>query len=285
VALDRIKHRMHAETWFSFLKHYPRQLLLHHDFGPSLSYEEWTVNDIMKSALPVSVTLGLFAMAIATFAGVGIGTLAAVAVLPARDAVDWQRVHLWWSDERFLPAGDPERNDTQAWNALLDQLDLPGRNVHTMPAADGPDGPDAQAAADRYAAELARFADPAVPGSDAPSFDLLLLGMGPDGHIASLFPEHPGIYEDKPSVIAVHNSPKPPPNRLSMTFRVIESAREIWVVAAGPEKAAAVKMALSGAGRVQVPAAGAIGRTRTLWLVDRAAAAQLPPGLNRIASP
>lgn len=216
---------------------------------------------------------------------VGIGTLAAVAALPARDAVDWQRVHLWWSDERFLPEGDPERNDTQAKSALLDHLDLPPANVHTMPATDGPDGPDAQSAADRYAADLARFADPAVSGSDAPAFDVLLLGMGPDGHIASLFPEHPGVYEDKPSVIAVHNSPKPPPNRLSMTFRVIESAREIWVVAAGAEKAAAVKMALSGAGRVQVPAAGAIGRSRTLWLVDRAAAAQLPPGLNRIASP
>ncbi|HEV2639352.1 MAG TPA: 6-phosphogluconolactonase [Actinocrinis sp.] len=216
---------------------------------------------------------------------VGIGTLAAVAALPARDAVDWQRVHLWWSDERFVPTGDGERNDTQAKAALLDQLEIPAGNVHTMPATDGPDGPDAQAAADRYAAALAEYADPSVPGSDAPSFDLLLLGMGPDGHIASLFPEHPGTHEDKPSVIAVHNSPKPPPNRLSMTFRVIESAREIWVVAAGAEKAAAVKMALSGAGRVQVPAAGAIGRYRTLWLVDRAAAAQLPPGLNRIASP
>ena len=120
---------------------------------------------------------------------------------------------------------------------------------------------------------------------DAPSFDLLLLGMGPDGHIASLFPEHPGTHEDKPSVIAVHNSPKPPPNRLSMTFRVIESAREIWVVAAGAEKAEAVQRALTGADRVQVPAAGALGRERTLWLVDQAAAAQLPPGLNRTASP
>lgn len=216
---------------------------------------------------------------------VGIGTLAAVAQLPARDAVDWQRVHLWWSDERFLPTGDSERNDTQARAALLDRLDLPPANVHAMPATDGPDGTDAQAAADRYAAELVAFADPAIPGSDAPSFDVLLLGMGPDGHIASLFPEHPGAYEEKPSVIAVHNSPKPPPDRLSMTFRVIESAREVWVVAAGTEKAAAVRMALSGAGRVQVPAAGAHGRARTLWLVDRAAAAQLPPGLNRIASP
>ena len=216
---------------------------------------------------------------------VGIGTLAAVAELPARDAVDWQRVHLWWSDERFLPTGDPERNDTQAKAALLDQLDLPSANVHAMPATDGADGTDAQAAADRYAAELAVFADPSISGSDAPSFDVLLLGMGPDGHIASLFPEHPGAYEEKPSVIAVHNSPKPPPNRLSMTFRVIESAREVWVVAAGTEKAAAVRLALSGAGRVQVPAAGARGRARTLWLVDRAAAAQLPPGLNRIASP
>ncbi|HEV3168693.1 MAG TPA: 6-phosphogluconolactonase [Actinocrinis sp.] len=213
---------------------------------------------------------------------VGIGSLAAVAELPARVAVDWRRVHLWWGDERFLPAGDKERNDTQARDALLDQLDLDPDRVHAMPATDGPDGANAEAAAERYAAELARHAP---HGADVPEFDLSLFGMGPDGHIASLFPEHPGVYEEGPSVIAVHNSPKPPPNRLSLTFRAIEGSREVWVVAAGAEKAAAAHMALSGAGRVQVPAAGALGRVRTLWLLDRACASELPPGLNRIASP
>jgi 6-phosphogluconolactonase len=213
---------------------------------------------------------------------VGIGSLAAVAELPARVAVDWKRVHLWWGDERFLPAGDPERNETQARAALLDKLDLDPEFVHAMPASDGPDGDNAEAAAERYAEELAQHA---ADDSDVPEFDVELFGMGPDGHVASLFPEHPGVYEEEASVIAVHNSPKPPPVRLSFTFRTIQRAREVWIVAAGGEKAASAHMALSGGGRVQVPAAGALGRVRTLWLLDRASAAGLPPGLNRIASP
>jgi len=215
---------------------------------------------------------------------VGIGSLAAVAELPAHVAVDWKRVHLWWGDERFLPEGDKERNVTQAREALLDRLELDPAFVHPMPASDGPDGDNAEAAAERYAAELARHA---ADDSDVPAFDVELFGMGPDGHVASLFPEHPGVYEDEDaaSVIAVHNSPKPPPDRLSFTFRTIQSAREVWVVAAGQEKAAAAHMALSGGGRVQVPAAGALGHVRTLWLLDRACAAQLPPGLGRLASP
>lgn len=213
---------------------------------------------------------------------IGVGSLKAVAGLPARVAVDWKRVHLWWGDERFLPSGDSERNDTQARAALLDGLDLDPSRVHAMPATDGPDGSNAEAAAERHAAELARYA---AAGGDTPEFDVLMLGMGPDGHIASLFPEHPGVYEQGPSVISVHNSPKPPPNRLSFTFRTIRGAREVWVVAAGAQKADAAYLALSGAGRVQVPAAGALGRLRTLWLLDRACAARLPPGLNRISSP
>lgn len=213
---------------------------------------------------------------------IGIGSLAAVAELPARVAVDWKRVHLWWGDERFLPEGDPERNVTQAKDALLDHLELDPAFVHVMPASDGPDGNDAEAAAERYAAELARHA---ADDSDVPDFDVELFGMGPEGHVASLFPEHPGVYEEDSAVIAVHNSPKPPPDRLSFTFRTIQSAREVWIVAAGGEKAAAAHMALSGAGRVQVPAAGALGRVRTLWLIDRACAADLPPGLGRLASP
>ena len=213
---------------------------------------------------------------------IGIGSLTAVAELPARVAVDWKRVHLWWGDERFLPSGDGERNDTQARAALLDGLDLNPARVHPMASTDGPDGANAEAAAERYAAELDQYA---AHGDDVPEFDVALFGMGPDGHVASLFPEHPGVYEDGPTVIAVHNSPKPPPDRLSLTFRAIQNAREVWVVAAGGEKAAAAHMALSGAGRVQIPAAGALGQIRTLWLLDRACASELPPGLNRIASP
>jgi 6-phosphogluconolactonase len=203
---------------------------------------------------------------------IGIGTLSALAQLPAREAVDWGRVHLWWGDERFVPSGDKERNETQARDALLDSLPLNPEFVHVMAPSDGRDGDDAEAAAERYAAELAKYA---AEGADAPAFDVLLLGMGPDGHIASLFPDHPGTHEVAPSAIAVHNSPKPPPNRISLTFRVIQAAREVWVVASGAEKAEAVARALSTADQVRTPAVGAHGTEATLWLVDEAAASRL----------
>ncbi|MCU1658960.1 MAG: 6-phosphogluconolactonase, partial [Pseudonocardiales bacterium] len=104
---------------------------------------------------------------------------------------------------------------------------------------------------------------------------------GPDGHCASLFPEHPAVYEQEASVVAVRNAPKPPPTRLSLTFRALDAANEVWFIASGEGKATAVALALSGAGRVQVPAAGPRGRHRTLWLIDRPAAAELPANLYK----
>ena len=203
----------------------------------------------------------------------------AVAASPARDAVDWSRVDVWWGDERFLPGGDPERNETQARAALLDAVPVDPARVHTMPPSDGPDGADPEAAAARYAATLAAAAK---PGSEVlPHFDLLLLGVGEDGHVASVFPEHPAAYESRP-VVAVRGAPKPPPVRISLTLPAINTAEEVWLIATGPDKADAVGMALSGAGPVQLPAAGVGGVTRTLWLLDRAAAAHVAPGLRSL---
>ncbi|MET9775732.1 6-phosphogluconolactonase [Streptomyces sp. NPDC006367] len=212
----------------------------------------------------------------------GNGLLAAIAGSPARDAVDWSRIDLWWGDERYLPEGDPERNVTQAREALLDSVPLDPERVHAMPASDGPHG-SVEAAAAAYAKELA---DAAVPENHAavPSFDVLLLGVGPDTHVASLFPEHPGVREAERTVIGVHGSPKPPPTRVSLTLPAIRTAREVWLLAAGEDKANAVAMALSGAGEIQAPAAGARGRSRTLWLLDTAAASQLPRSLYPPAS-
>ncbi len=218
-----------------------------------------------------------------TGGSVGIATLQALADSPARDAVDWGRLDLWWGDERFLPSGHADRNETQARAALLDSVPLDPKRVHPMPPSDGPYGDDPEAAAAAYADELAAAARPEDHGP-VPSFDVLLLGVGPDGHVASLFPELPAVYDERP-VVAVRGSPKPPPVRLSLTFPSISAAHEVWLVAAGEEKAAAVRLALSGGGRVQVPAAGAHGRSRTLWLLDRAAAARLPASLARLASP
>ncbi|MFK4148954.1 6-phosphogluconolactonase [Streptomyces sp. NPDC004065] len=214
----------------------------------------------------------------------GNGVLAALAAAPARDAVDWARLDLWWGDERFLPEGDPERNVTQAREALLDSVPVDPKRVHAMPASDGPHGADVEAAAEGYAEELARAAGPEAHGG-VPAFDVLMLGVGPDAHVASLFPEHPGVRETERTVIGVHGSPKPPPTRISLTLPAIRAAREVWLLAAGEDKANAVAMALSGAGEIQAPAAGARGRARTLWLLDTAAAAQLPRSLYPPASP
>lgn len=207
----------------------------------------------------------------------GIAVLAALRNSPARQAVDWQRVDVWWGDERWVPADSPERNEWQAREALLDGLDLDPARVHPIAAAGRPDGDDPDAAAAGYADELAAAA-PA--DGDVPAFDVLLLGMGPEGHVASIFPESPAAHDER-AVVAVRGCPKPPPTRISLGFPAISAAREVWLVVTGAEKAPMVALALSGAGRVQVPAAGAVGRRQTLWLLDEAAAEHLPRELRR----
>lgn len=225
--------------------------------------------DVQSHRAPVHVVL--------TGGTVGIATLAAVAASPARDAVDWSQVHLWWGDERFLPDGDPDRNETQGRDALLSALGeaLPAENVHAVPAL-SPDVPTPEVAAGRYVAELGAYA---TEGAAVPAFDVLMLGMGPDGHVASLFPAHPGLAVAGTSATGVHDSPKPPPQRVSLTFEAINTARQVWVVAAGAEKAPAVASALSDAPVEVTPAAGVHGTERTLWLVDAAAVSAVPaPG-------
>ncbi|WP_328313563.1 6-phosphogluconolactonase [Streptomyces sp. NBC_00442] len=213
----------------------------------------------------------------------GNGLLAALASSPARDAIDWSRLDLWWGDERFVPEGDPERNYTQACEALLDAVPLDPKRVHAMPASGGAFGNDADAAAAAYAAELARASGPEDHGP-VPTFDVLMLGVGPDTHVASLFPELPAVRETERMVVGVHGAPKPPPTRISLTLPAIRAAREVWLLAAGEDKAHAAEIALSGAGEVQAPAAGAYGRARTLWLLDAAAASELPRSLYPPAS-
>jgi 6-phosphogluconolactonase len=182
-------------------------------------------------------------------------------------AVDWSRIELWWGDERFVPADHADRNAKQALDLLAAPLALDPDRVHEMPASDG--GLDLDQAAEAYARELGDVI-----------FDICLLGMGPDGHVASIFPEHPSSYADG-DVIAVRSSPKPPPERISLTLPVINRSQEVWFVVSGSDKAAAAKMALLGAGPVQVPAAGVSGVQRTLWLLDRDAAAELPVELQQ----
>jgi 6-phosphogluconolactonase len=209
-----------------------------------------------------------------TGGAIGTAVLRAAGADPRRHEVDWSSVHFWWGDERFLPRDDAERNERGAREALLDHIDVPAANVHAMAAAE--EGVDLDDAAAAYAAELERYA---ADGQDWPRFYVCFLGVGPDGHIASLFPDRGEIQVTDRSVVAVRDAPKPPSDRLTLTRPVINSARCVWMVLSGPDKAAALGLALAGASYDSVPAAGAKGVKRTLLFVDEAAALQVPAEL------
>jgi 6-phosphogluconolactonase len=208
--------------------------------------------------------------------GGGIGTevlrhVAALAAEPERETVDWTAVDVWWGDERFVPAASDERNERGAREALLGPVDAPEHRIHAMPPSDGSyDGPED--AAEWYASELAGAAP---EGAAVPRFDVLLLGMGPEGHVASIFPESPAARDER-AVFAVHDCPKPPPTRISLGFSAINTAQEVWLLVSGEGKADAVARALeSGEGPVRLPAAGVHGVRATRWLLDAPAASRL----------
>ena len=211
------------------------------------------------------------ALIVLTGGGNGIGLLKYLA--SHAEAVDWSKVHLFWGDERYVPEDDGERNEKQAREALLDHIDIPSSQVHPMAASDGEFGTDLAAAALAYEQLLAANAE---PGAQVPKFDVHLLGMGPEGHINSLFPDTAAVLETIRMVVSVEDSPKPPPQRITLTLPAIRCSREVWLMVSGAAKAAAVAAAIGGAQPVSIPAAGAIGLETTLWLLDQEAASELP---------
>jgi 6-phosphogluconolactonase len=211
------------------------------------------------------------ALIVLTGGGNGIGLLRYLAA--QRQRIDWSKVHLFWGDERYVAEDDDERNDKQARDALLDHIDIPSSQVHAMPARDGEFGDDLAAAALAYEQLLAANAE---PGQPVPDFDVHLLGMGPEGHINSLFPDTPAVRETTRMVVSVEDSPKPPPQRITLTLPAIQRSREVWLMVSGAAKAEAAAAAIGGAPPVSVPAAGAVGLETTLWLLDEEAAAELP---------
>ena len=180
-------------------------------------------------------------------------------------SVDWSRVEFWWGDERFVEAGSPDRNARQAREAFLDALGVDPARVHEVP------GSDAVATAEDAAAAYSQ--DMRTQG--AGFFEVLMLGVGPDGHIASLFPGHPALDITDHIAVAVHDSPKPPPDRVSLTFEAMDRARAVWFLVSGEGKADAVAAALAGGDRREIPARGVVGQDETLWLIDEAAASSL----------
>jgi len=188
----------------------------------------------------------------------------AVAALPSGD-VDWTRVDFWWGDERYVPADSTDRNDRAAELDLLDAVGVDPARVHAMPAADEAH-PDLAAAAAAYGEE--------VRAHGGGEFDLVLLGLGPDGHVASLFPGFPQLEVEDAIALPVTDSPKPPPERVTLTFSALNRTREVWFLVTGEGKADAVARALAPDGSVhQTPARGITCENRTWWLDEDAASA------------
>lgn len=211
-----------------------------------------------------------------TGGGAGIDTLAEIAALDhaaqqtAEDfpvtAIDWSQVYVFFGDERFLAAGDPERNDKQAFDALLRHVNIPSLNVFRVPAlaaGEEADGPALDSAAEFYG----KTVDQVAPEG----FDIHLLGMGPEGHINSLFPHTDALLHAEGSVVAVRECPKPPAERISLTMQAVNRSRQVWLLVSGEEKKEAAGQVFNGGNGAEWPAALASGTEATLLWVDEAA--------------
>lgn len=211
-----------------------------------------------------------------TGGGAGIDTLAEIAALDhaaqqtAEDfpvtAIDWSQVYVLFGDERFLAAGDPERNDKQAFDALLRHVNIPSLNVFRVPAlaaGEEADGPALDSAAEFYG----KTVDQVAPEG----FDIHLLGMGPEGHINSLFPHTDALLHAEGSVVAVRECPKPPAERISLTMQAVNRSRQVWLLVSGEEKKEAAGQVFNGGNGAEWPAALASGTEATLLWVDEAA--------------
>lgn len=207
---------------------------------------------------------------------------------PLAEAIDWSRVHFWWSDERFVPAYDTDRNALEARRLLLDKLvadgKLPESNIHEMAAdvrstdeiadamanaesdddavraaADAANDALLDAAARDYEAELIRELGP------KPTIDLMILGMGPDGHYASLFPGHDEVKVTDRLAVGVNHSPKMPPLRVSLTAQMIASSRRTWFFAAGASKADSLAHVFAKPNNPNYPSSYANGVDEFIW--------------------
>lgn len=175
--------------------------------------------------------------------------------------LDPAKLQLWWGDERFVPATDPQRNSLQAVSRLARTVSLKSADTHMMAAQDGRKDPHESAA--EYEAELGDT-----------GFDITLLGIGADGHIASLFPDHPSSEPTTRAVIGVTDSPKEPSERISLTVQTLNRSAEVWYIATGEQKADAVARTI--AGDRALPGSQVHGTTATFWYLDRGAAESLP---------
>ncbi len=192
---------------------------------------------------------------------------AAAAAIDA-ESLDWSRVDFWWGDERYVPADSDQRNDKAAERALLDKVGADPARVHAMPASD-------EAFADVHEAAAAYGEALRAAASGSGEFDLVLLGLGPDGHVASLMPGMPQLDVTDAIAVGVTGSPNPPPERISLTYGALNRTREVWFLVSGEEKADPVARALAPEGTVEDTPARGMHCPNTTWWLDRPAASQL----------
>lgn len=188
----------------------------------------------------------------------------ALASLAPATALDPARLEVWWTSERYVPPTDLERNSTQALSILARTIQLVSAQVHPMPSDKGTSDPSEAAYA--YAKELGDV-----------DFDICLLGVGTDGHVASIYPDHPSMKDQGDKglrVIGVTEAPIPPAERISISMGTINRSSEVWLMAAGMEKARAVTRGVTH--DPLLPAGLVHGIDATYWFVDKAAAADLP---------
>lgn len=177
--------------------------------------------------------------------------------------IPWSQIHFFWGDERCLPVGDPQRNETMARLALLDRVDVVAEQVHPIRCADF-----SEAAATAYAAQIEHFFQ-----GQPPRFDLALLGLGDDGHIASLLPGSAALAETR-QWTAVAKRPEEPFFRVTLTAPLLNQARRVVFLVSGSSKARVLRAALAGA-ESALPVHLIRPEGALLWLVDREAAALL----------
>jgi 6-phosphogluconolactonase len=187
---------------------------------------------------------------------------------PVIDLVPWSKVHFFWGDERCVPPDHADSNYNMAFESLLAQLSLPPENIHRIHGEIPP-----EVAAPAYGREIAAFFG---EEDNPPRFDLVLLGMGDDGHTASLFPDSPALKETKRWVVAVeHNGPpEPVVARVTITFPLINAARSVVMLVSGASKAGLVQRVLSGSEEIATLPVQCVNpeKGELIWLLDQAAA-------------
>lgn len=218
-------------------------------------------DEIIDSLVSIIKAKGVAHIAL-TGGTAGILTLEVLSKKEDLASVDLSKVHFWWGDERYVEKDSNDRNAIQARNALLNSINVSESNIHEFPAADsGLSVDDAREAFEKYLVS-------AFEGK-TPAMDLTIMGMGPDGHVASLFP---GIAYPDQVIVAVHNSPKPPAERLSLSMDVINNSEKVVFVVSGIDKAEAVQ-AVHKDPECELPAARVSAKGQTIWLIDEAAGA------------